>query len=84
MRSVINSHYSLGAAYVRGDRRADAERLLAELEEKRRRQHVSAVAMAMVAVALGEAGRAYRWLETAVEDADGSLVILSFFLYPGH
>ena len=63
----------LGWAYVRGGRRTEAERLLVELEEKRRRQHVSTASIAMVASALGETDRAFSWLETAVEDRDPNL-----------
>ena len=62
----------LGGAYLRGGRRADAERLLAELEEKRERQYVSAASIAMVTSALGEADRAFAWLETAIQDRDCS------------
>ncbi len=66
----------LGCAYVRGGKRADAERLLAELEEKRRHQYVSALGMVMVAVALGEVDRAFAWLETGVEERDPNLCAL--------
>lgn len=61
----------LGFAYMRSGRRAHAERLLAELEEKRRQQYLSPFAIALSALALDDTERALRWLDTAVEDHDG-------------
>jgi len=61
----------LALAYMRAGRRADAERLLAELEQGRSRQYVSGYAPALCAMALGDTERALDWLNTAVEDRDG-------------
>jgi tetratricopeptide (TPR) repeat protein len=63
----------LGLAYVRGGRRADAERLLAEFEEMRRQQFISANVGVLCAMALGDIERALDWLNTAAEDRDTSV-----------
>ncbi len=66
----------LGLAYMRAGRRTDAERLLAELEDKRRREFASAYALVLCALALGNIERALDWLDTAAEDRDGWLGFL--------
>jgi serine/threonine-protein kinase len=63
----------LGLAYVRGGRRSDAERLLAEFEEMRRRKYISANVLVLCAMALGDIERALDWLDTAAADRDLSL-----------
>jgi serine/threonine-protein kinase len=63
----------LGLAYVRGGRRGDAERLLAECEETRRRKYISANVLVLCAMALGDIERALDWLDTAAADRDLSL-----------
>ena len=63
----------LGIAYVGGGRRGDAERLLAKLEEMRRGRYISANALALCAMAIGDAERALDWLNTAADDRDVSL-----------
>ena len=63
----------LGVAYVRAGRRADAERLLSELEEGRTLRFVSPFALSMCALALDDTERALRWLDTAVLERDGWL-----------
>jgi tetratricopeptide (TPR) repeat protein len=66
---------SLGKAYVRAGRVAEAERLLAELESKRREgRYVSAETIAVIAAALGNHDRAFEWLDTAVTERDPQLM----------
>jgi serine/threonine protein kinase/Flp pilus assembly protein TadD len=67
----------LGGAYIRAGRRSQAERLLAELEEKRQRQYVSATSVAVLASALGDADRAVKLLDQAVDDRDPNLAHLA-------
>ena len=69
-------HGYLGHAYMRAGRRADAERLLAELEQERAAQYGSAFAPTLCALALGDTERALNWLEKSVEDRDGWLGFL--------
>jgi tetratricopeptide (TPR) repeat protein len=66
----------LGWAYVRGGRRTDAERFLAELEDKRRRQYVSGAMIAMTVLALGDVEAAFTWASKAIQERDPSLTYL--------
>jgi tetratricopeptide (TPR) repeat protein len=65
---------SLGKAYVRAGRRNDAERLLMELQAKRREgRYVAAEPIAVIATALENYDLAFEWLETAVTERDPQL-----------
>jgi eukaryotic-like serine/threonine-protein kinase len=65
---------SLGKAYVRAGRRNDAERLLAELQAKRREgRYVAAEPIAAIATALENYDLAFEWLDTAVTERDPQL-----------
>ena len=64
----------LSWAYVATGRRADAERILAGLEEKSRRQYVPATTRAFVTLGLGDVTGAWKWIEQAVEDRDPNLI----------
>ncbi len=59
--------YSLACA---GDR-SYAQKIAAELEDKRKTEYVSPVELAMVQIALGDAQRALDWVEAAVDDRRG-------------
>jgi len=67
----------LGCAYVRAGRQPDAQRLLAELEEKGRRLYVSSATVAVVASAAGDMDRSFGHLDTAVQEHDPNLVHLA-------
>ena len=73
----------LGLAYMRAGRRADTERLLAELERERTLKYVSGFAPALCALALGDIERALDWLETAAEDRDARVGFLARESLPG-
>jgi len=60
-------------AYVRADRRRDAERFLAELEQQKREGYVPAGTLAFAALALGEVAKALDWAEMAVDERDPNL-----------
>jgi eukaryotic-like serine/threonine-protein kinase len=64
----------LGGAYARAGRREDAERFLAELEQIRREQYVSAAAIALAALAVDDTENAFRWADQAVQDRDPNLL----------
>jgi len=77
-RQTLQTEYwpsgCLGAAYVGGGRRSDAQRLLAELEKKRSGQYVSTASMAMIAAALGSVDAAFFWMETSIQERDPNLL----------
>jgi adenylate cyclase len=63
----------LAWAYVRGGRRADAERFRADLDEKSRRQYMPPGALALVAAALGDVQSAFRLVEEGIRLRDPNL-----------
>ena len=64
----------LSWAYVAAGRRADAERFVAGLEEKRRRQYAHATTIAYAMLGLGDLAGAWKWMDQAVEDIDPNLI----------
>jgi len=76
---LIGEYYPLGFlgwAYVHAGRPTDAERFLAELEEKRRRQYVPAGTIAFVTLALDDVDAAFRWADKAIQERDPGLPYL--------
>jgi eukaryotic-like serine/threonine-protein kinase len=76
---LSGEYYPLGFlswAYVHVGRRTDAERFLAELEEKRRRQYVPAGTIAFVALALDDVDAAFRLADKAIHERDPGLPYL--------
>jgi len=63
-------------AYVRADRRRDAERFLSEMEEERRERYLPAGTIAFAAMALGDVERGLEWAEKAVDERDPNLPYL--------
>ena len=63
----------LGAAYARAKRKAEAEKILNELQTLSDRQYVPSSAVAMVHAALGDRGKALDALEKACDEHDFSL-----------
>jgi tetratricopeptide (TPR) repeat protein len=66
----------LGTAYAAAGRRADADRIVQELEDRSRTEYVSALWFADIATQLGEADRALEWLERAFENRTPALICL--------
>ena len=58
----------LGMEYALADRRADALKTLAELNQMARQQYVSPFDVALVYIGLGDKDQAFAWLEKARED----------------
>jgi tetratricopeptide (TPR) repeat protein len=66
----------LGHVAARQGRTADAMAVLRELDERARSRYVSPVAQAGLYVTLGDADRAFDWLEKAYQDRRGWLAYL--------
>ena len=68
--SEINPRFyaCLGVAYAAGGRTAEARRLVSELEERARREYVSAFGIALIYDALGEKSAALSAFDRAYED----------------
>ena len=64
---------SLGHAYALAGRRAEAQKVLTELERTSRRRYVSPYDVATVYAGLGEKDEALLWLEKACDDRTGWL-----------
>jgi TolB-like protein/DNA-binding winged helix-turn-helix (wHTH) protein/Tfp pilus assembly protein PilF len=67
---------ALAHAYACSGNRAQAERLLAELQRESRKQYVSPYYFALVYVGLGRNEQALDWLEQAFADRSNGLVFL--------
>lgn len=61
---------ALGHAYAVVGRRSEAERLLGELDSLSRHRYVSPISRVFIYIGLGNADRAFEWLERACEDRD--------------
>jgi tetratricopeptide (TPR) repeat protein len=59
---------ALGHAYAVSGKRDEAERLLAELKERSKRQYVAPFDVALIYVGLGAKSATFEWLEKAYED----------------
>jgi eukaryotic-like serine/threonine-protein kinase len=68
----------LGHAYARGGRRADAERILAALENRAEREYVLPYGIAIIYIALNDYDAAFKWLERGYEQRDEQLTLLKF------
>jgi serine/threonine protein kinase/tetratricopeptide (TPR) repeat protein len=59
---------ALGYAFGRAGQRAEAQQLLADLEQLSRKRNVSPMVPALIAIGLGEHDQAFAWLEKSYED----------------
>lgn len=60
----------LGHAYAASGKKADAERVLGDLQDLQGRQYVSAYTVAAIYAGLGDKDQAFKWLEKANEEHD--------------
>ena len=67
---------SLAYAYAVSGRRAEARRILDELEELRKRRYVPGYHIAIIYVALGENDQAFEWLEKASEEYEKVIAVI--------
>ena len=63
----------LGAVYGRAGREKQAREILNRLIKRRRERYVSALAISLPLIALGENEEAWKWIDKAVEERDGWL-----------
>jgi serine/threonine protein kinase/TolB-like protein/Tfp pilus assembly protein PilF len=66
----------LGNAYATAGRRAEAERVLAELKELSKRQYVQPSYISLLYSGLGDKEQALEWLEKAYADRDDRLIFV--------
>ena len=78
-RNALDVAY-LAYAYAVAGKRSEAQRLLAELEGRSRREPVPPTVLAMVHIGLGQDGRAFDLLDRAVAEHDGWFA--EFIFYP--
>jgi TolB-like protein/DNA-binding winged helix-turn-helix (wHTH) protein/Tfp pilus assembly protein PilF len=67
---------ALAHAYARGGRKAEAEKLLAELQRDAKTKYVSPYYFAIVYLGLGDNEQAMNWLEKAFADRSNGLVFM--------
>ncbi len=60
----------LGHAYAVSGKRAEAQKVLADLQELQGQRYVSPYTVAAIYSGLGDREQAFKWLETAVEERD--------------
>jgi tetratricopeptide (TPR) repeat protein len=70
----------LGAVYAASGDRARAEQILRELEDRRKREYISAFHIATIYTQLGRIDDTFKWLEEAYQER--SALMFSFFRYP--
>jgi serine/threonine-protein kinase len=74
-KTHLNLSY-LGCAYALSGRTGEALRSLDELLEMRERQYAAAMHVARIYSGLGEADKAFEWLNKAVDERNGELVFI--------
>ena len=62
------AHSYLGAVYASAGNRTEAGRIVKELENRRKREYISAFSIATVYAALAEIDKAFEWLEAAYQE----------------
>jgi DNA-binding winged helix-turn-helix (wHTH) protein/Tfp pilus assembly protein PilF len=67
---------SLGHAYANAKRKAEATKILAELNELSEQRYVSSYERAAISVALGDEKQSFQWLERAYEEHSFHMVYL--------
>jgi tetratricopeptide (TPR) repeat protein len=70
----------IARAYARMGQRADAERLLDETLQGCRNRSECALEVAFIFASLGEKDQAFAWLDKAVQNRDGGLILLNGLL----
>lgn len=60
----------LGHAYAVSGKRAEAEKVLADLEQLQQQRYVSPYTVAAIYAGLGDQQKSFKWLERAVEERD--------------
>ncbi len=79
-RELDNAPYNLGPlghAYAAAGRRAEAQKILDDLQERARRENVPALSVALVYAGLGEKEKTFEWLEKGLERKDEEMTFLA-------
>jgi len=69
-------HATIGYVYARMGRRADAQKVLADLKERTKRAYVAPCHIANIYIALGDREQAFIWLEKGYRQRDSWLTFL--------
>jgi len=69
--------HGVAYAFAASGRRAEARRVLREIERLSRQRYGLMLELAVPRAALGEADEAFEWLERAYSERDGGLILLS-------
>ncbi len=78
-RELENAPYILGPlghAYAVAGRRADAQKILDDLQDRAKRENVPALSLAQVYAGLGEKDKTFEWLEKGIERKDEEMAWL--------
>jgi serine/threonine-protein kinase len=78
-RELENAPYILGPlghAYAVAGRRAEAQKILDELQDRAKRENVAALNLALVYAGLGEKDKTFEWLEKGLERKDEEMTFL--------
>jgi TolB-like protein/lipoprotein NlpI len=78
-RELENAPYILGPlghAYAVAGRRAEAQKILDELQDRAKRENVAALNLALVYAGLGEKDKTFEWLEKGLERKDEEMTYL--------
>jgi len=67
----------VGFAFAMSGQRVEAQRILAELEERSKREYVSPTALALIYTGLGNKDQAFAWLDRAYAERDSWLLLTS-------
>src|SRR5205085_11231054 len=67
---------ALGAAYARAGNKAEAQKVLARMNEEAKSRHVAAYAWALLYLGLGDKNRAIDELETAYQRGDNNYLFV--------
>jgi TolB-like protein/Tfp pilus assembly protein PilF len=76
LRKVAADPGSLGAAYARAGRRAEAMAILHQLEERAKTTYVAPIGFAHLTAAMGQNDEAMRWLEKGFDERAPQLAFL--------
>ncbi|MGH9801978.1 MAG: tetratricopeptide repeat protein, partial [Blastocatellia bacterium] len=78
-RELENAPYILGPlghAYAAAGRKAEAQKILDDLQERARRENVPALSLAQIYVGLGDKDKTFEWLEKGFERKDEEMTFL--------
>ncbi len=78
-RELENAPYILGLlghAYAAAGRRADAQKILDDLQDRAKRENVPALSVSLIYAGLGEKDKTFEWLEKGIQRKDEEMTWL--------